>query len=172
VLTVGHSTLVLSEFLARLAAHGAQAVVDVRRFPASRRHPHFNREALAVALVGQGIEYHWMPELGGRRAPQPDSRNSAWRNRSFRGYADYMETPAFHDGMERVLAMARERRIAIMCAEVLWWRCHRALISDYLLARGVPVAHILDETKSEPHRYTAPARVHGGVLSYAEERLI
>lgn len=172
VLTVGHSTLELAEFLARLAAYGAQALIDVRRFPASRRYPHFNRDALAAALAAQGIEYHGMPELGGRRAPRPDSPNTAWRNRSFRGYADYMETTAFRDGMGRVETVARSRVTVLMCAEALWWRCHRALISDYLLARGVPVTHILDETKSEPHRYTEPARVRHGMLSYAEERLI
>ncbi len=172
VLTVGHSTRSLEKFLSLLAAHGVQAVVDVRRFPASRRYPHFNHDALAAALAARGIEYHGMPELGGRRTPRPDSSNSAWRNASFRGYADYMETPAFSAAVARAQAIAERRITAIMCAEALWWRCHRALIADYLMAQGAPVAHIIDETKVQPHRYTEPARVVDGRLSYAEERLI
>ncbi|HEY8553473.1 MAG TPA: DUF488 domain-containing protein [Burkholderiales bacterium] len=172
VYTIGHSTLPLDAFIARLEAHGVQALADVRRFPASRRHPHFNRDALEAALGRESIAYHWLPALGGRRAPRRDSRNSGWRNASFRGYADYMETPPFREGIGRLLDIARERPTAIMCAESLWWRCHRALIADYLTAVGVAVVHIVDEARSEPHRLTGPARIVNGVLTYAEERLI
>lgn len=155
-----------------LRAHDISAIADVRRFPASRRYPHFNRETFSERLAEAGIDYHWFPELGGRRKAHPDSHNTRWRNESFRGYADYMETKEFQIGMERLLAIAAERRVAIMCSEAVWWRCHRSLISDFLTARGIAVMHIMGEGKAEPHRYTEPARVINGVLSYAEDRLI
>lgn len=172
IFTLGHSTRTLDEFLALLRAHGVNAVLDVRRFPASRRYPYFNREALAAALDAEGIEYHWLPELGGRRAPRPDSHNTAWRNASFRGYADYMETPAFREGINRLEAIAAGRNAAILCAEAVWWRCHRSLIADDLRSRGFDVRHIIDAHKTEPHAYTSPARIVDGRLTYAEERLI
>jgi len=172
VYTIGHSTLSLNAFVARLKAHGVQVLADVRRFPASRRHPHFNRDALEAALGRESIAYHWFPALGGRRTPRRDSRNTGWRNASFRGYADYMETQPFRDGVGQLLGIARERATAIMCAESLWWRCHRALIADYLTAHGVAVVHIVDEARSETHRLTGPARILDGALTYAEERLI
>ena len=171
-LTVGHSTHSFADFVAMLTAHGVRCLIDVRRFPASRRHPHFNREALEAALPPREIEYVWIPELGGRRAPNPESRNTRWRNLSFRGYADYMETVPFHEAMARVVALSQDRTVALMCAEAVWWQCHRSLIADYVKARGVEVGHIVDTRKIEPHRYTEPARVVEGKLSYAEERLI
>ncbi len=172
VLTIGHSTLALEDFIAILRAHDVELIADVRRFPASRRYPHFGREALAGALARGGIAYAWMPELGGRRAPRPDSPNTRWRNASFRGYADYMETPAFQEAAGYLEAAAATRTTAMLCAEAVWWRCHRALIADYLAARGARVLHIVDAHMTEPHRYTEPARVVDGKLSYAEERLI
>jgi uncharacterized protein (DUF488 family) len=172
ILTVGHSTRTLEEFIEILGAHMVHCVIDVRRFPASRRHPHFNREALAAELVKRGIEYEWLPDLGGRRAARPDSRNTRWRNASFRGYADYMETLAFDVAIERLEAIAAKGTTAILCAEAVWWRCHRSLIADYLLARGAAVSHIVDVHKITPHRYTEPAQVVDGKLSYVENRLI
>ena len=167
VWTVGHSTRGIDEFVALLSAYGIEALADVRRFPASRRHPHFNRELLPASLEGAGIEYLPLPELGGRRRPRPDSRNTAWRNDSFRGYADYMDSDDFRSGVGRLLESARARRTAVMCSELLWWRCHRALLADYLKAGGVRVVHILGTEKSAEHPYTSAARVVGGELTYA-----
>ncbi len=164
--TIGHSTRTLDEFIALLRAYGVTAVADVRQYPGSRRYPHFNREALSAALGDAGITYVHFPELGGRRQPRPDSPNTAWRNESFRGYADYMETEAFRAGIDRLLDLARRRPTAILCAEAVWWRCHRSLISDYLKTMGVEVVHILDAAHSEVHPYTQAARVVEGKLSY------
>lgn len=172
VLTIGHSTRGIEDFLAVLQAHGAQAIVDVRRYPASRRYPHFNREPLAEGLRRQGIAYHAFTQLGGRRKPRPDSPNTAWRNLSFRGYADYMATPAFRLAIEEVEAIAAKSNAVLLCAEAVWWRCHRALIADYLAARGAPVVHIIDARRAEPHRYSEPARIIDGALSYADDKLI
>jgi uncharacterized protein (DUF488 family) len=141
----------------------------VRRFPASRRHPHFNADALARSLGEAGIAYHPAPGLGGRRTPRADSRNTALRVAGFRGYADYMETPAFREEIEKLLAIATEAPTAILCAEALWWRCHRSLIADCLLARGIAVTHILRPGESRPHAYTSAARVVDGKLSYSEQ---
>jgi len=166
--TIGHSTRSLAEFLELLAANRIETLADVRQFPGSRRYPHFNQRELSQSLTKAGIEYVALPELGGRRTPRPDSQNTAWRNESFRGYADYMETPEFHAGIERLLAVARGKRTAIMCSEALWWRCHRALISDYLKAAGITVEHIVDSKKNEPHPYTSAARIKEGKLLYTE----
>lgn len=166
VWTVGHSTRPRDEFLELLAANEIEAVADVRRFAGSRKHPHFNPDALRDALATIGVEYVPLPELGGRRRPRPDSRNTAWRNESFRGYADYMETDEFRAGIARLLELARRRRTAVMCAEAVWWRCHRSLIADYLKASGVCVRHIIGGTRSEIHPYTSAARVTDGILSY------
>ena len=144
-------------------------------FPGSKRYPQFGREALAKSLRESGIRYEHFPELGGRRKPNPNSRNTAWRNASFRGYADYMETGQFQKGVERVLTLAREvGRAAMMCAEAVWWRCHRSLISDYLKTSSIEVIHILGANKVEPHPFTSAARIVDGALSYAteEDRLI
>jgi uncharacterized protein (DUF488 family) len=129
-------------------------VVDVRSLPGSKRYPQFNKAALAESLRERGIRYEHLPELGGRRKPRPDSHNTAWRNASFRGYADWMETEEFRKGIGCLLDLANESgQTAIMCAEAVWWRCHRALISDYLKVRGIEIMHILDLNKSEPHPF-------------------
>ena len=164
--TVGHSTLAIEDFLRLLDTFEIQLLADVRSFPGSRRYPHFNREHLRSSLALAEIGYIHLPELGGRRRARPDSINLAWRNESFRGYADYMETSGFADGISRLRDFAAQRRTAIMCAESLWWRCHRSLISDYLKAQGVEVVHILAVGKSETHPFTSAAKVVEGELSY------
>lgn len=166
VWTIGHSNLPLDRFLATLRAHGISVVADVRRFPGSRRHPQFGKEPLAAALVAEGMDYMHLPELGGRRSARKDSPNTAWQNAAFRGYADYMETEAFAAGVKRLLEAAKDRRAAIMCAEALWWQCHRGLIADYLKANGHEVLHILSAEKVEPHPYTSAASIVDGRLSY------
>ena len=169
--TIGHSTRKIEDFIAALEAHRIKLLVDVRSLPGSKRYPQFNKEALGKSLQEHGIRYEHFAELGGRRKPKPDSRNTAWRNASFRGYADYMETEEFHKGVRRLLDLANEAgRTAIMCAEAVWWRCHRALISDYLKAQGIEVTHIVDANKSEPHPYTSAARMVEGTLSYTNDR--
>jgi len=173
ILTIGHSTRKIDEFISLLEEHGIKLLADVRLLPGSKRYPQFNKEALAESLSARGIRYEHFPELGGRRKPKADSRNTAWRNASFRGYADYMETEQFHKGIERLLALAREAGpTAIMCAEAVWWRCHRALISDFLKACDIEVAHILDANKTEPHPFTSAARIVNGQLSYGSESLL
>jgi len=168
--TIGHSTCSIENFISLLKKNGIELLADVRSLPGSKRYPQFNREALAESLNAHGIRYEHFPELGGRRKPNPDSRNTAWRNASFRGYADYMETEQFHKSVECLLTLAREAGpAAIMCAEALWWRCHRALISDYLKAREIEVIHIVDANKSEAHSFTSAAHIVGGTLSYASE---
>ena len=169
VWSVGHSTRSADELIALLDENAVEQVADVRRYPGSRRHPQFAREALEAALRTAGIEYHWLPELGGRRAPRTESRNTAWRNAGFRGYADYMETEAFHFGIARLLELARVRRTAYLCAEQAWQQCHRSLISDYLKAQAVEVIHILGPHRTQPHPYTQAARIVDGRLSYATE---
>jgi uncharacterized protein (DUF488 family) len=166
--TIGHSSHSLREFLILLAAHGIEVVADVRRFPGSRKHPHFNQEALAKSLAAAKIGYEYFPELGGRRKPRPDSKNTAWRNESFRAYADYMETGEFRGGIVRLLSLAEGRRVAVMCSEAVWWRCHRSMIADDLKAGGIEVLHIMSRTKCEPHPYTSAARLFEGRLTYAE----
>ena len=166
VYTLGHSTLPLEDFLALLRAHGIAAIADVRRFPASRRHPHFSREALAAALARAGVAYTWLHGLGGRRAGQAGSPHVAWRNPSFRAYADHMETAEFADGLSRLLALGSAGAIAVMCAEAVPWRCHRQLIADALLARGIEVRHVLSTVPPEAHRLTAFARLEGERVVY------
>jgi uncharacterized protein (DUF488 family) len=173
VWTIGHSTRTIDEFISLLEGHGIMLLADVRLLPGSKRYPQFNKEALAASLGKAGIRYEHFPELGGRRKSRKDSPNTAWRNASFRGYADYMETEEFHKGAKRLLNLAAVAGpVAIMCAEAVWWRCHRSLISDYLKARGIEVMHILSANKTEPHPYTSAARVVNGKLSYAEEMLL
>jgi len=164
--TVGHSTRTEEKFRALLVAHGIQVLVDVRSFPGSRRYPQFNRSVLSESLRTHGIEYKHEPRLGGRRSPRADSHNTAWRNASFRGYADYMESEQFKAGVEELLELARDKRVAVMCAEAVWWRCHRSLIADYLKAAGHTVIHIIDEKKTEEHPFTSAARILDGKLSY------
>src|SRR5436309_11729123 len=168
--TIGHSTRMIDEFISLLKENEIKLLADVRAWPGSRRYPQFNKEALAESLSAHGIRCEHFPELGGKRKAKPDSRNTAWRNASFRGYADYMETEEFHKGIDRLRGLAREAgRVAIMCAEAVWWRCHRSLISDYLKVRGIEVMHILDANKIEPHPYTSAARIVDGELNYAAE---
>lgn len=166
VWTIGHSTRAQDVFLALLDAHGVGAIADVRRFPASRRHPHFNAGAMAAWLAEAGIGYTHFPDLGGRRAPAPDSRNTGLRNASFRGYADYMATPPFRSALERLVTWARAQPTAVMCAEAVYWQCHRTFIADALTARGLDVRHILDASKARPHRIQELARVEGGEVCY------
>jgi uncharacterized protein (DUF488 family) len=164
--TIGHSTRPLDEFLNVLARYDVEAVADVRRFPGSRRNPQYSDTALAASLAANGVEYRWIPALGGRRTAKPDSANTSWRNASFRGYADYMDSLEFAAGMDELRELAGRKRTAIMCAELLWWRCHRALISDLLCSEGVEVVHIRDAENSSVHTYTKPARIVDGRLSY------
>jgi uncharacterized protein (DUF488 family) len=168
--TIGHSTRNIEIFISLLEENGIKLLADVRSWPGSKRYPQFNKEALAESLNAHGIRYEHFPELGGKRKPKPDSRNTAWRNASFRGYADYMETEEFRKGVERLPDVAAGTGpTAIMCAEAVWWRCHRSLISDYLKARGIDVMHILDANKTEPHPYTSAARIVNGKLNYTAE---
>ncbi|HVT33643.1 MAG TPA: DUF488 domain-containing protein [Rhodanobacteraceae bacterium] len=164
--TIGHSTRPLDEFLDILEHYRIAAIADVRRFPGSRRHPQYGSAALNDALALRGIAYRWFPELGGRRRPRPDSPNVAWRNASFRGYADYIESAEFARGLDDLIAFCAARRTAIMCAEGVWWRCHRAIIADVLRARGIEVVHILDAQHAVEHPYTSAARIVDGQLSY------
>jgi uncharacterized protein (DUF488 family) len=165
--TIGHSTRTLEEFLGLLAGYRIEAIADVRRFPGSRRYPHFASDALATTLPAHGIAYQWIPKLGGRRKAQPGSPNTAWRNASFQGYADYTATAEFAEGLAELLKLAASKRTALMCAEAVWWRCHRSIIADVLKLRGIEVIHIIDATHSTAHPYTSPARVVDGKLSYA-----
>ncbi|HKT59024.1 MAG TPA: DUF488 domain-containing protein [Gemmatimonadales bacterium] len=167
VWTIGHSTRPFEEFLGILAQNDIEAVADVRRYPCSRRWPHFAREPLAEALELHGLVYQWLPELGGRRSPRADSPNTAWRSAAFRGYADYMMTEAFAEGLDRLVNLACGLRSAVMCAEAVWWRCHRGLIADVLRWYRFDVIHILGPGSTAPHPYTAAARIVRGRLSYA-----
>lgn len=167
--TVGHSNRTLEDLLELLRSQEIQMLADVRHFPGSRRLPHFNKENLSESLPKAGIEYIHFVELGGRRRTRPDSPNKAWRNESFRGYADYMMTPEFHAGIDRLLKVARQKRTAIMCAEALWWQCHRSMIADFLKAAGHTVIHILTAKKTEEHPFTSAARIVDGKLSYGLE---
>ena len=167
--TIGHSTRSLKAFVELLRAHGIERLVDVRRFPRSLRHPHFNTEALAEALPAAGLAYRHLPGLGGFRRPRAGSRNAGWRNASFRGYADYMETEQFAGQLATLLEEARAGRTAYMCAEAVPWRCHRSLISDALVARGVEVRHILGPGPADAHALRAGARVEGERVIYPGE---
>jgi uncharacterized protein (DUF488 family) len=166
VWTIGHSTRTLADFLDALRSQRIQGLADVRALPGSRRYPHFNGEALAPALDRKGISYEHFPDLGGRRKPRSDSRNFAWRNAAFRGYADHMGTPEFARAMCRLTTLARGQRTVIMCAESVWWRCHRSLIADLLKTWGWTVIHIVDAKKTQSHPFTSAARLVDGVLSY------
>lgn len=164
--TIGHSTKSADEFGRLLISYKIETLVDVRSFPGSRRYPQFNKTSLQDYLVRLGIRYVHSPKLGGRRKPNSHSHNTAWKNDSFRAYADYMETQSFQEGVKELLELAPTSRAVIMCAESLWWKCHRSLISDYLKVKEVEVIHILDEKKTEEHPYTSAARIVDGELSY------
>jgi uncharacterized protein (DUF488 family) len=165
--SIGHSTRSWDEFLELLRSFSVEVLCDVRRFPGSRRFPHFTVPQFQEGLVAAGIGYEHFPELGGRRKARTDSPNTNWHNSAFRGYADFMETGEFAKGMDRLLRVAQEKTPAVMCAEALWWQCHRALISDYLLVRGVDIFHITSAGKATAHRFTSAARVESGKLFYS-----
>lgn len=155
--TIGHSTRSADEFVALLRAHGIAGLADIRTIPKSRRHPHFAREALDARLKEEGIEYRHFAVLGGLRKPRPDSPNGAWRNDAFRGYADHMMTPGFSAAVDELLEFGDHRNVAVMCAEAVWWQCHRMLLSDALVARDVDVQHIMSQKGAsalQPHRLT------------------
>jgi uncharacterized protein (DUF488 family) len=166
VLTIGHSNRPLEEFLRVLRAHGATLVVDVRKIPGSRRNPQFGHDTLPQALRQAGIGYVHMPGLGGLRRGRPDSPNTGWENASFRGYADHMLTPEFERSMQELLGHAGGERVALMCAEAVPWRCHRSLIADALVVRGVAVEHILGAARTRPHALRPGARVRGTSVTY------
>lgn len=164
--TIGHSTRTLDELVAMLGSFGIEMVIDVRHFPGSRKFPHFNKEELTVALPERNIKYEHLLALGGRRKLNKESKNTAWRHPAFRSYADYMETDAFKEGIDRLKEIAQRRRTAYMCSEAVWWSCHRAMISDCLKVDGWRVMHIMGMAKAEEHPYTSPARIENGKLTY------
>jgi uncharacterized protein (DUF488 family) len=166
VWTIGHSTRTAAELVETLQAFEIELVIDVRRFPGSRRLPQFNGAALEELLEANGIGYRWIEALGGRRRPDPASLNTGWRHPAFRAYADHIVTEEFADGLFELLMLARGLRTAIMCSEILWWRCHRRLIADVLTSLGVEVIHIRDATHSDLHKFTSPARMVRGQLAY------
>ncbi len=166
--SVGHSNLSTGEFLQLLSTHQIAAVVDIRRFPGSRKYPHFNRDQFSAMLQEHGIAYHWIGELGGRRSPRTDyeSPNGGLRNTSFRNYADYMATEEFRAGFKELTGIARRHRTALMCAESVYWRCHRRLVSDLVVAQGGSVQHIFPSGEAKPHQLTDTARVEDGSVTY------
>jgi uncharacterized protein (DUF488 family) len=166
VWTVGHSTRTLDEVVALARGHGITVIADVRKIPRSRRHPHFNGDALARDLPAAGLAYMAVPGLGGLRTPRARSMNTAWRNPSFRAYADYMQTEEFASHLDALVARAERDAIALMCAEALWWRCHRSLIADALVARGLTVQHIMTADRAERHVLRPWARVEGVRVFY------
>lgn len=166
IFTVGHSTHSLDELVEMLRAHGVKRLIDVRTIPRSRHNPQFNRETLGKALHDRGFSYRHMKGLGGLRRARPDSINTGWRNASFRGFADYMQTPSFDDALERLLELAEQKPTAIMCAEAVPWRCHRSLIADALVARGYEVRDIMSVASARPHILQPMARVHGQKVTY------
>ena len=166
VLTLGHSSRTLAELLALLAAHDVARLVDIRRYPGSRRHPHFSRAQLQPAIEAAGLEYRHAPQLGGHRSARPDSVNTAWEEDAFRGYADHMQSDEFARALTHLLNLARERRTAVMCAEARWEGCHRSLLSDRLRAEGVDVRHVIDVGPPVVHPWTPAARLVDGRLDY------
>jgi uncharacterized protein (DUF488 family) len=166
--TIGHSTRPIEEFVSILKVHKIRRLIDVRTVPRSSHNPQFNRDNLPASLETAGIQYQHMPGLGGLRRPRPDSINKGWRNASFRGFADYMQTPQFLENLEKLIELAREEPAAIMCAEAVPWRCHRSLIADALLARGIPVEEILSATNARPHSMTPFAKVEGTQVTYPD----
>jgi uncharacterized protein (DUF488 family) len=166
VFSVGHSTRSLEEFVSLLKAYTVSMVVDVRTVPRSRHNPQFNKETLPDSLKTAGIRYIHMPELGGLRRPKADSPNLAWKNKSFRGYADYMQTKEFAENLLKLVALIQENCLAVMCAEAVPWRCHRSLLSDALVARHIKVQHILTETSTNNHELTPFAKVEGTKVTY------
>ena len=168
ILTIGHSTRALAELVGLLQAHDVKLVVDIRTIPRSRHNPQFNQETLPASLAKSGIGYVQLEELGGLRHPYVDSKNKGWKNKSFRGFADYMQTPEFEAGISKLIKLANSTRVAIMCAEALPWRCHRSLIADALLVRGIQVEHIMTLKKRKKHSMTKWAHVDGKQITYPE----
>jgi uncharacterized protein (DUF488 family) len=166
VLTVGHATRPVEELVGLLHDNGVETLADVRTVPRSRHNPQFNRDTLPGRLAAAGIAYLHLPALGGLRHPRRDSNNTGWRNASFRGFADYMQTPEFEAALAPLAELARRRRVALMCAETVPWRCHRSLIADALAVRGAEVQHILGEGHRQPHRLTPFAKVEGTRVTY------
>ena len=170
IFTVGHSTLPIEQFITLLHTYGVACVADIRTVPRSRHNPQFNGDALAHALKPENIKYVPLPALGGLRHARKDSANTGWRNKSFRGYADYMQTEPFAEGLAILIQMSRQKRTAIMCAEAVPWRCHRSLVADALNARGIPAVEILSESSYRLHKLTPFAHVEGTHISYPPEQ--
>lgn len=170
VFTVGHSTLPVERFVAILKAYGIEALADIRTIPRSRHNPQFNEDTLLKTLSAAHIDYVHLAALGGLRHAHKDSPNKGWRNESFRGYADYMQTDAFRDALEGLIALSRRQRVALMCAEAVPWRCHRSLVADALSVRGIRVVEIFSETKFSLHKLTAFARVTGSDITYPPDQ--
>jgi uncharacterized protein (DUF488 family) len=168
--TIGHSTRAVDELVLTLQTERIELLVDVRRFPGSRRLPQFGADSLRDSLDASGIAYHWIAALGGRRRPTAASERLAWRNAAFRAYAEYLETEEFAQGLDELLMLAGGMRTVIMCAEILWWRCHRRIIADVLVSLGADVVHLTTPGKGERHRLAPPARLEHGRLSYRAER--
>jgi len=170
IFTVGHSTLPIERFMQLLKTYGVECLLDIRTVPKSRHNPQFNGEALGKSLAEAGIDYRALSSLGGLRHARKDSPNTGWRNKSFRGYADHMQTPEFQEGLRDLIETGRKARVAIMCAEAVPWRCHRSLVADALNARGIPVVEILSETSHRMHKLTPFAHVEGNQVSYPPEQ--
>ncbi len=166
IYTIGHSNHSLDEFLEMLKSFHIETIADIRSLPGSRRFPQFNKEELEISLPKNGIEYLHFTDLGGRRKVKKDSINNLWNNDSFKGYADYMETEQFKSAILSLEATAIKKLVAYMCSEAVWWRCHRSMVSDYLKSKGWNLQHIMGAGKSQPHRYTAPARIVDCQLIY------
>jgi uncharacterized protein (DUF488 family) len=169
--TIGHSTHPIETFIEMLNAFSIGMVADVRHYPGSRRYPQFNQENLKISLEEAGIKYSHLIDLGGRRRPAKDSKNTAWKNEAFRGYADHMQTPVFKQAVKQLEELALKQNTAYMCSEAVWWSCHRSLISDHLKNAGWEVLHIMNAKKADPHRFTSPARIIDGELRYDEPSL-
>jgi uncharacterized protein (DUF488 family) len=170
IFTVGHSTLPIEHFIHLLKTYGIECLLDIRTVPKSRHNPQFNGEELRKSLAEAGIGYRALPSLGGLRHARKDSPNTGWRNKSFRGYADYMQTPEFQEGLRDLIETGSHARVAIMCAEAVPWRCHRSLVADALHARGIPVVEIMSETTHRIHKLTPFAHVEGNQVSYPPEQ--
>lgn len=165
--TIGHSTRDFADFVTMLQSFQIEILADVRSYPGSRKFPQFNKESLQQTLPENGIEYVHLSKLGGRRKVQEDSKNTAWRDPAFRGFADYMDTEDFREGMEELKELALQKRVAYMCSEAVWWRCHRSLISDFLKAEGWKVWHIMNTDVAREHPYTSPAKIKNEKLNYS-----
>jgi uncharacterized protein (DUF488 family) len=169
IYTIGHSTRSLEEFLNMLQSFDIKILADIRSLPGSRKYPQFNKEDLKISLENGGIQYIHLADLGGRRKVKNDSKNNRWNNASFRGYADYMETEEFKNGIVKLEHLALEQATAYMCSEAVWWKCHRSMVSDYLKAKGWTVLHIMAMAKVQEHKYTSPARIVDGNVLYSDE---